>query len=70
MKRVWKNYIESSDLDPEIYMVVTKKYATLIELDRDYSVPDLMDLLEIIDIENDLEYAKSKDQEQMSKQRK
>ncbi len=48
-------------------MVVTKKYATLIELDRDYSVSDLMTFLEIIDVENDLEYAKHKDQEIMSK---
>lgn len=69
MERVWSNFVETSDLDPEIYMVVTKKLATLIELDRDYSVSDLMDLLEIIDIENDLEYAKSKDQELMSKQK-
>lgn len=70
MERVWKNYIETSDLDPEIYIVINKKYASLIELDRDYSVSDLMTFLEIIDIENDLEYAKNKDQEIMQKQNK
>lgn len=51
-------------------MVISKNYASLIELDRDYSVPDLMDMLEMIDIDNDLENAKHKDQEQMQKNQK
>lgn len=51
-------------------MVISRSYAKLIELDRDYSVSDLMDMLEMIDIDNDLENAKHKDQENMQKNQK
>ena len=67
---MWNNYQETSQLDPEIYIVVSKNKATLKELDIDYSVSDLYDILEIIDIENDIESAAHKDAEQESKMNK
>jgi len=70
VSRVWRNFTESSDLDPEVYLIVTKKYATLKELDEKYSVNDIYDLLEIIDLESDLEKAQYKDQERINKMNK
>lgn len=67
---MWGNYLETSDIDPEIYKIITKKYATYKELQQDYSVNDIIDLLEVMDIENDLEMARLKDEEVISKQRK
>lgn len=60
--------MEGSDLEPELYMVVSKGKASLLELDRDYNTSDVYDLLEIIEIENDLEYASNLDQEAQQKQ--
>jgi len=68
--KVWSNYNETSEIEPEVYIIVSKKYATLKELDIDYSVSDLYDILEIIDIENDIESAAHKDAEQESKMNK
>lgn len=67
---IWENYLETSDLDPEIYLVVNKKMATLIELDQGYSTSDLYDLLEIAEISSDLEKASHKDAEQESRNNK
>ncbi|MBG23775.1 MAG: hypothetical protein CMF22_10670 [Idiomarinaceae bacterium] len=64
---VWRNYEENSQIEPEIYLIVSKGKASLIELDRDYSVEDAYDLIEIIDIETDLESAAHKDAEQQNK---
>jgi len=60
---VWNNFVESSDMEPEVYVIVKNKYASLVDLDRDYSVEDAYDLLEIIDIENSLEVASNRDAE-------
>jgi len=57
-------------MDPEIYIVVSKKKASLLELDRDYNTSDLYDMLEIIELENDLEEAAHKDAEQEAKMNK
>jgi hypothetical protein len=50
-------------MEPEVYVIVKNKYASLVDLDRDYSVEDAYDLLEIIDIENSLEVASNRDAE-------
>jgi len=42
---------------------VSKNRATLKELDEDYSVEDLMTILEIIDLESAVESAAAKDAE-------
>ena len=50
-------------MDPEIYLIVSKGKATLLELDKEYSVEDIYDILEIIDVEVDIEKAAEKDAE-------
>jgi hypothetical protein len=51
-------------MEPEIYLIVSSKRASLTELDTDYSVSDVYDLLEVIDLENDIEKAAEKDADQ------
>ncbi len=54
-------------MDPEIYIIVSKGKASLKELDQDYSTTDAYDLLEILDLENDIEYMAHKDAERDAK---
>ena len=44
-------------------MIVTKGRATWVELQRDLSVDDVFDLLEIIEVETTLEEAAGRDDE-------
>lgn len=50
-------------MEPEIYLIISKGKASLVELDRDFSVSDVYDLLEVIDLETDIEKAAEKDAE-------
>ncbi len=63
VSKIWNDYLNQSEIDYEVYTIVSKKYATLKELQTDYSVDDILDLMEIIMLENDLEQAAHKDQE-------
>lgn len=50
-------------MEPEVYLIVSKGKASIVELDKDYSVTDVYDLLEVIDLEADIEQAAEKDAE-------
>lgn len=70
MDRVWESFCRESEIDPEIYIVFTKNKASWVELQRDLSVDDVFDLLEIIDIETTLEEAAHRDAELAQKRNK
>lgn len=48
-------------------MIITKKYASLLELQKEYSVDDILDFIELIELESDIEIASHKDSESNSK---
>lgn len=54
-------------MDIEIYTLVSNKYATLKELQQDYCVDDVLDMMEILQLEKDLQSASNKDQENAMK---
>ena len=59
---MWARFVEESEIDPEIYLVFTNNKASWVELQRDLSVDDIYDLIEIIEVESTLDKAQHADE--------
>lgn len=61
--RVWKAFTDTSSLDAEVFLIVDAKLATYKELAYELTLPDMIDLLEVLEVQKSMERARHKDEQ-------
>lgn len=60
---MWRAFCKTSDQEAELYLLIDNKLATYRELQQDYSLPDMLDLLEMLEVRQEMQWAAEKDKD-------